>query len=401
MCWGRDFNLTYKALFPLFEGFEKNGKTDEADFGNYIKANCLNKEKLLTEINSQLELFKSELVWKSRLSESRTLACQQISGMSEIVGGVAAELDEEKPPRDFCAERISGLFKKNGVKIKDLSADESGGGMTASFLVKNSVFEKNGGEKLRRMLGRFSGRDFAAKGFENAGKNYKLCSYGERKRFYVETGGASAGAGASEANGDSYMFFELECGKFVVILSDGMGTGKNAKKESRAITELLNSFLTAGFNKKLALKLINTVMIMKSEKEEFATVDMCIIDLYTGEAEFLKSGAEPSYITDGKGVETITAKALPIGIIPDGEPESFKRNLKDGDLVFMATDGILSRVGGGEWIKDCIRENFFDTPDAASKKLLGRAAQNNGGEVLDDMTVVSVRLKKRSALKTA
>ena len=400
ICWGKDFNSTYKSLFSLLESFEKKGTVDEGDFGEYLNIKCLNKEKLLSEINYQLELYKSELVWKSRLWESRELACRQISGMSEIIDDVACEIDKGFE-KDFVPEKqITSLFKKSGIKIKYFTFEENKNGrLTAKLLVKASDFEKNGSEKIRKMLGRFSGKDFIFENLKSMNKKYKLVSFSEKKSFYVEHGSASVGL--SEKNGDSYMFFELECGKYVILLSDGMGTGLKASKESKAITELLNTFLKAGFNKNLALKLINTVMIMKSENDEFATVDMCVIDLYTGEAEFLKSGAEPSYIKEGDKVEIVTGNALPVGIIVENEPESFKRTLKDGDFVVMTTDGILSRENGSEWIKDYLKNNFNQNPQETAKDILNKAAENNGGKILDDITVLSVKVCKRSALKSA
>ena len=399
ICWGKDFNSTYRALFSLLESLEKKGEIGEADFGEYIKEKCLNKTKLISEITDQFEIYKSNVVWKSRLSESRVLACQQISGMSEIINDVAANIDREKE-KSVPPEKIKNMFKKNGIKVKDLSIDENASGrMAAKVLVKASFIEKNGSEKIRRILKKLMGREFVAEGLKNVNKRYKLVSLNEGKVFSVDAGYATSSS--SEANGDSFMSFELECGKYVIILSDGMGTGLRASRESRAITELLNSFLSAGFNKSLAVKLINTVMIMKSEKEEFATIDMCIIDLYTGETEFIKSGAEPSYIVGRGGVETVTGKSLPLGIIPDNEPESFKRVLRDGDFVVMVTDGVSSKESGGKWIKGYIEGIDAESPDEAAQNILKKAREINDSETADDMTVISVKLRKCSALKSA
>ena len=135
---------------------------------------------------------------------------------------------------------------------------------------------------------------------------------------------------------------------------------------------------------------------MKSENQSFATIDMCIIDLYTGSVEFIKTGAEPSYIKKSTDVLSVSASSLPVGISAKAEPEFFCYNLTDGDLIVMATDGMQSKKDGDSWLRKFIEEdNINDGAKCFAERLLKKAEEINNG-IKDDMTVISVKLHKKA-----
>ncbi len=225
-----------------------------------------------------------------------------------------------------------------------------------------------------------------------------MCSIGAdqpRERFKIETDFAECAA--SGENGDSYRFAHIGRGKYVVALSDGMGTGSDAARESRAMLELLESFLYAGFETSMAVKFINSVMLLKSDAEAFVTMDLCIIDLITGQAEFIKTGAEPSFIMRDRQVDTVKASSLPIGVVAGIDAESTHRHMKDGDVIVMVTDGIENRECGSMWISEFIEKADVQEADSGlADRILNHAIEQNNGKVKDDMTVLSVRLKEVS-----
>lgn len=222
-----------------------------------------------------------------------------------------------------------------------------------------------------------------------------MCSIGDdrpRERFKIETDFAECAA--SGENGDSYRFAHIGGGKYVIALSDGMGTGSDAARESRAMLELLESFLYAGFETDTAVKFINSVMLLKSDAEAFVTMDLCIIDLTTGQAEFIKTGAEPSFIMRNKQVDTVKASSLPIGVVASLNAESTHRHMKDGDVIVMVSDGIENRECGSMWISDFIeKSDIKESETGLADRILNHAIEQNNGKVKDDMTVLSVKLK--------
>lgn len=57
------------------------------------------------------------------------------------------------------------------------------------------------------------------------------------------------------------------------MISDGMGTGQEAKKESRKIIEVMEELLGAGINESQSVQLLRSMMILQPEKEKYATLD--------------------------------------------------------------------------------------------------------------------------------
>ena len=131
-----------------------------------------------------------------------------------------------------------------------------------------------------------------------------------------------------EKYGDSYAVIRPDGGKLIVALSDGMGTGEKAFKESSETVSLLEHLLLAGIDREAAIKLINSVLILKSYDENFATLDLLIADLYTGEGEFVKTGGACSYVCREGQVARISTAALPTGII--GEMETANKKIPLG-----------------------------------------------------------------------
>ena len=91
--------------------------------------------------------------------------------------------------------------------------------------------------------------------------------------------------GAS-VSGDNFSFQELVDGEFVMSLSDGMGSGSRACKESEMVIELIEKFLEAGFSKETAIRMMNSAMVIRGEDDLFSTVDISALNLYDGNCTF-------------------------------------------------------------------------------------------------------------------
>ena len=397
VCWGKDFNSTYKSLFRLLEIMEERGSVKAEDVTDYFKDKCLNLPKLLEEINRQYELYKASLAWKGRLKESRELVGEQLCGVSKIIESIADEIESDSGCDSVTADEIVKKLEVKGVRTDGISVtrDRNGRHTVKLELCGRSATEKNRSEAfdiIRETLPR------PIDLHERRSKDEKRCvwEFEETERFEVETG--FAGAGASEKSGDNCRFTRLGCGKYIAILSDGMGTGARASRESNAIIELLESFIRAGFDSGIAVKLINSIMVIKSENETFATLDICVIDLYTGEAEFIKTGAEPSFIMQKNGVETVRAASLPVGVVAGIETDSTVRCVKDGDTIVMITDGIEGKSGDSGRIKSFIEKERACGANELANAILRNAIGENEGNENDDMTVITLKIRQRREL---
>ena len=138
---------------------------------------------------------------------------------------------------------------------------------------------------------------------------------------------------------------ELGNGKFAVAISDGMGNGERARQESSAALSILQQLLQSGMDEKLAVKSVNSVLLLRSSDEVFATVDLAIVDLYTAQTTFMKIGSTPSFIKRGNEVIPVTANNLPIGILQDIDVDFVSMQMQSGDTLVMMSDGIYDAPG--------------------------------------------------------
>ena len=209
----------------------------------------------------------------------------------------------------------------------------------------------------------------------------------------LEIGAAVRSRSGEDVAGDSYVSRALPGGRHVLALSDGMGSGISARQESHAALELMVESLRAGYTRAQALDVVNALMLMCTGREMYATMDLCVCDLHSGETAFEKLGACASYIVRDGEVRTIGADTLPVGVLPDVESRSLRMTLQAGDVVVMMTDGVRDAYPGGEIaLREDIGKLAWLHPQSVGEKLIACAVGT--GEACDDMAILCARMSK-------
>lgn len=209
----------------------------------------------------------------------------------------------------------------------------------------------------------------------------------------LEIGVATRSRSGEEVAGDSYVSRTLPGGRHVLALSDGMGSGVSAMQESQAALRLMVESLRAGYTRAQALDVVNALMLMCTGREMYATMDLCVCDLHTGETAFEKLGACASYVVRDGEVRAIGADTLPVGVLPDVESTSLRMTLRPGDVVILLTDGVAGAYPGGEEaLHAAITKLYWLHPQAVGERLIGQCLL--AGEAKDDMAVLCARVSK-------
>lgn len=202
-----------------------------------------------------------------------------------------------------------------------------------------------------------------------------------------------------DVSGDSQITFEVGSSKVAIVLSDGMGVGPKAQAESSVAVRLLERMIKAGYDLSTAVSLINRLLILRNQEDMFVTIDLVVVDLFSGQLEFVKIGAAPSFIKRGREVEIIHNHALPVGVLSQVDVEADRRILKEGEVLVMATDGVLdvqrNIVRKDEWMCWNLRR-LHDSKDMATMAadILADSLEVSEGHIHDDMMVVVARLVK-------
>lgn len=203
----------------------------------------------------------------------------------------------------------------------------------------------------------------------------------------------------AQISGDNFSFLELDRGEMVLGISDGMGSGSTACKESEMVLDLVERFLEAGFSAETAIRMMNSTMVMKGEEDLYSTVDLCKINLYDGEADFYKIGAAATFIKHGDEVSCISSSSLPVGAKTQIDVESSRRKLENGDFVVMMTDGVLEYLHvpkPEETMREIIGSIQTNNPGILAKRIVERVMLFTGGKVQDDMTVLTSCIWEKS-----
>ena len=220
--------------------------------------------------------------------------------------------------------------------------------------------------------------------------------YESADKYSLNIGISKTTKNKSEISGDSSTQIKLQDGKYLLAISDGMGSGEKAKKSSKMAINLLEKLLASGFDKESSIELINTALNTKFEEDMYATLDLTILDLYNANAEFVKTGACPTYIKTNENVKIIKEETMPAGMVSEVELASFDRDISDGEIIVMYSDGILESAGQNkeEWLKDILEEIKTDNVQKIADIIIREAIDNGLGIAKDDMTIIVAKVEK-------
>ena len=200
-------------------------------------------------------------------------------------------------------------------------------------------------------------------------------------------------------NGDAVLTRSLPGGYELLALSDGMGHGAGAQEESRKTLELLSLCLEAGYTRSQAMTVVNGAMLSATGGDKFATVDLCVMNLWTGETVMNKLGACASYILQGQKLHTVEGAALPLGIIEHAVPMEHSFTLGEGDILLLVSDGVTDAFSEEEEIPDILHRNRDQIPQRIADILLREALIHQNGLPSDDMTVLCAQVTARERKK--
>ena len=184
----------------------------------------------------------------------------------------------------------------------------------------------------------------------------------------------------------------------MMAISDGMGSGAKAKHSSQTVIKMLKRLLTTGFDKDVSIGLINSSVNLNSNEETYATIDISVFDNTTGNIEFIKNGACPTFIKTNNNVEVVKAVSLPAGIVDNIDLVVYDKDLKGGEIIVMCSDGILESnkelTNKEIWVKELLENIETDDINRVAEILIQESIDNGLGTAKDDMTVLVAKVSK-------
>ncbi len=192
-------------------------------------------------------------------------------------------------------------------------------------------------------------------------------------------------------SGDCGSTFETGAGELCLLLSDGMGSGEEARRESALAVRLIERFLRAGIAARPALSTLNSALNLRAElSDSFTTVDLLTLSLKNGEGEVYKYGAAPSYVKRGRRVHRVSCSCLPAGLAEDmAPPETTRVRLESGSFFVMVTDGVADSTDDG-WLRSLLESWEGENPQQLVSAILADSYEHKGTR--DDAGVLALYL---------
>ncbi len=355
-----------------------------------------NRERL-----EDVDTDRRDYIWKKRLSENKELMVEHLQEMAQIMTQLAEEARKCVPMGERRFKQISHALREVDIQLKNLYLIENEiGRMEVSLTMRNTKKNTLSAEEIGDLLSVLLNMRLVS-AQDNAifiGADWQTFYYVEEARYHVLTGVAKVVKETEKVSGDNYVFFETGTGNLTAVLSDGMGSGDKACNDSAMVVELMQKFLEAGFQMEMAIQMINSALLAGGENTNISTLDLCSLDLYSGECRFVKVGSASSFIKRQHLVDRISAGNLPLGIFQKPDMEAVGRALMDGDYIVMVSDGIMDALSQGigeDMLPELIGNTNLENPGEMANAILNFSIQQSRGRIRDDMTVLVIGIWKK------
>ena len=386
-CWENEREETQTALDELTPLLKKDGSLTTRTLPAGFRDRCARKSEMMEEINSRYAEYTARESAKRRIAQVRCVIGDQLGGVSMMLTDLAEKTRDDDTPDEEAQQQVSDALRRSGYIVESVRCIENSTG-------RLSVTAKVGGRR-----GKAIARNELIYELEDAlhmpletpaiegGAEFTI-STSQMPALDVEFGAAQHCCSGENLCGDAYEAFLDSEGNAVMILSDGMGSGGRAAVDSAMTCALTGKLLKAGFNFEGAMKIVNAALMIKSDDESLATLDVTRINLFTGGADICKAGAVKTYIVSEGEVRPVSSESLPLGILREVRFSSESQEIREGDVILMMSDGVPDTEG---WLEGELTSCEMTDMRTLSRQLLQRA-QDGRTDGDDDITILAARI---------
>jgi stage II sporulation protein E len=364
--------------------------------------------KVLKVINSSYRICKVNFVWQKKMDEVKSNMSEQLKSVKSAIEDITGDMTHKAEEDKFAdkKQQIIDELKNKNIQLQDINIKQEESGryiINAYTSICNDVEGKLCPIKpISRIASKVLGDQLTIQDQKCGIRlNKEMCNYTyiSANKYIIQSGIAKAKKDGSIVSGDMISQIRLGDGKYMYAISDGMGSGPDAMKNSKIAISMLERLLGSGFDKDTSIKLINSAILTANKDDNYATLDISILDLYAGNMELLKNGACPTYVKKNRNVSLIKSTSLPTGIMKNIQIDTYDKDLEDGDIVVMCSDGILDSnmefANRDLWLKYLLEDIQTDIPERIADIILREAIDNCVGKPKDDMSVIVFKVMKK------
>ncbi len=396
-CWQRDKLATLRTLDSISGPLLRSGHITASDFPGHFAAQCLRFSDFVLALNEGMDALFQRRQTQKKSDAGRKLIAQQYAGVTGILKQVGESMSsgtEILPAQEKELRTYAEAFGR----VRTAAAWKDRRGRLHLELT---------GECIQRILRNQEGFSSGLGALMNVSLTKPETQYEaggirlvfrEQEPYYITIGIGTRTREGQQISGDCIRYFTTEEGIACVILSDGMGSGEEAREESESTVRMAERFLRAGISAADCVRTIGPALKLRTQGKKFVTLDVGTVDLFTGETISVKCGAAPSFVraVDGDGsvrVRRILSSTLPAGLEEAGDMDVTQFRMGGQDALVLLSDGIVDADGSNAgWVEELLSDSLrLSARELAARIVLEGSARG----APDDMSAAVVYLGKR------
>lgn len=393
ICRGERYHDTSAEIGSLCTRLRHGGKLEHADAPSTLRERCVRLPDIVDEINHRAALHQKLLLQNDRTeifaTDYRALAELLARTVKESEADISydytlndALCDEFRQAAEPLGVRQAAVFGVPRRQIRVIGDDRQ-------VLLRHA-------EQITTLVRKVC--PFAIELLPSEGDTAEL-NFTESTAFSVVCAERSLAAEQEEPYcGDTTSLFSTEDGRFCALISDGMGSGREASLTSGLCAVFLKKMIGAGICCDMALDMLNGFLRNRGSSslhECSATVDLLSLDLLRGKASFYKCGAAPTYVFRDGNLFKIRSHTVPLGIITEPDARKLELSMSEGDVVVMVSDGVTQSKEECPWLFDLLRGAGEQASPEQLADLIVRYAKGEGYS--DDVSALVIKLQKNAS----
>ncbi len=389
-CTGKNNSQLTQAVDYMMTLLEKRGVCIPEDVTSIIKWQCIHSGRVVDKVKDAFRFYREKNLEEAKTEKYREFAITAIQDMAEIIQRQKMRIKNAYSTYNDLSEEIAEALERNGIKCSNVCVTKT----------KNELFQVYC-EILSGKLGQAESiiKDIMPSPMKTVCEEKidkgTVLTLREKEHFKYDV--AVLGLDNKDRRtGDTAIWFDDGKGYLHCMLSDGMGSGVEASKESGWTVKLFEKLSRAGFEPGESFRMINNVMIAGKPTESCISADAVKINLHSGNAELTKAGAAATFIKTKKGVEKVGWSSIPLGILEISETENRFVDMSEGGYVVLMSDGLPDTAGdrmeGEHLLRRALEQcDFNDAREVAEHMMFSSIAM---GAPKDDMTIIVAKIIK-------
>lgn len=388
-CWEENYTDTISAVSTISAHVHKEGTISDENIPQNLKAVCERLSDITDEINHNCTLHTKQLM----LCDKTEIFALDYEAISDLLAGNMSLDEGEYKCIEEASASLCDEVSRSGVGVRSATVY---GDKRKKVVIEAPCKEvlENDKDEIISASERALGLELEEIDLGDIGDGTRLL-LGEKRKISVEYALRSQRSESEESFcGDTVSVFKAGEEKFYSIISDGMGSGRDAALTSGICAMFLQKMLSAANRCDTSLRMLNGFLRNKgggSMHECSATVDLMELDTVKGKASFYKSGAAPTYVFRDGSLFKLRSKTVPVGIIKELDAKKISFDVGAGDVIVMVSDGVTQGKDECPWLFELLKKNVeSEGLEHTADLILERAIRENGN---DDISIVVVRIK--------